>query len=228
MNRLIRPALMRGFPMLPRGGTSGRDRKSVAAKVLPVALLACVGLSACGGSSVSTTTSATANPSAISAQATGAGTTSTTSTGALTRTTPVRSKPQPTAAASARHFAVVRECLLKYGIILPRRPPGSGRGVGEGSQLPKGMTREQFRAALVKCGGGSRAVGGSGGRPALSSPRLRQALVSFVACLRQDGIDMPAPNTSGKGPIFSTKGIDVRSPQFKKAELKCRAVLHAG
>jgi hypothetical protein len=210
---------------------SSRRRKSVAAKALPVALLACVGLTACGGSSASTTTSTTANASATSTQATGAGTTSTTSTtpaGASTGRTPVRNRPRPTAAASARHYATVRECLLKDGITLPSRPPGSGPGSRGGSQLPKGMTREQFRAALVKCGGGSRAPGGVGGRPALSSPRFRQALVSFVACLRQDGINLPAPNTSGKGPIFNAKGIDVKSPQFRKAEVKCRAVLHAG
>jgi hypothetical protein len=41
-------------------------------------------------------------------------------------------------------------------------------------------------------------------------------------------VNIPAPNTSGNGPIFNTKGIDTASTQFKTAETKCSAVLRGG
>jgi hypothetical protein len=212
---------------------SSRRRKSAATFALPVALLACIGLTACGGSSASTTTSTTANAAATSTQATGAATTATTPAGTSTGTTPAGT-PGSAARPGAGRFAAVRACLQKDGVTLPRPPAGGGRGgfagADGGLQLPKGMTRAQYHAALVKCGGGDfRGPGATGGKGrALDSPRFRQALTSFATCLRQNGVNIPMPNTSGKGPIFGTKGIDVKSPQFKRAELKCRATLLAG
>jgi hypothetical protein len=94
--------------------------------------------------------------------------------------------------------------------------------------LPKGVTRAQFQAALRKCGAGNavRAFGpnGPGSQPA-NNPLFRQALVKYAECLRQNGVNLPAPNTSGKGPIFSTKGLNPSSPQFRAATMKCRATL---
>jgi hypothetical protein len=52
--------------------------------------------------------------------------------------------------------------------------------------------------------------------------------VRFAACLRQSGINVGEPNTSGKGPVFDTRGINTGSPQFKAASAKCRAVLLFG
>jgi hypothetical protein len=39
--------------------------------------------------------------------------------------------------------------------------------------------------------------------------------------MRASGVKLPAPNTSGKGPIFNTKGIDTSSSTFKAADGKC-------
>jgi hypothetical protein len=77
-------------------------------------------------------------------------------------------------------------------------------------------------------GGNFGAAGALNGKHTFSSPRFRQALTKFAACLRQNGVNLPAPNTSGKGPVFPTKGINPSSPQFKAAEIKCRSVLRAG
>jgi len=90
------------------------------------------------------------------------------------------------------------------------------------------MTRSQFEAALKKCGGNDLAA--RAGRPGagfrrVSSPAFKQALTKYAECLRQNGINLPAPNTSGKGPIFSTKGVNTASPQFRAATMKCRASL---
>ncbi|HSZ71004.1 MAG TPA: hypothetical protein VK756_11680 [Solirubrobacteraceae bacterium] len=119
-------------------------------------------------------------------------------------------------------------------MTLPQHPAGAGPGgfLGGGARrtptLPKGMTRAQYEEVLKKCGGGFRGPGlAAGGRHTFDSPRFRQALVAFSACLRQHGVNVPEPNTSGKGPVFNTKGIDTKSPQFRQAEVKCRAVLLA-
>jgi len=227
-------------------------RKPSAIMALPIMLLACAGLSACGSSSSSTSSTA-ANAAATSTPAAGATTPATSTPGTSTsgaNTTgkgatgtsgaPPAGTPgsgSPSRAGAAR-FAAVRECLQKNGVTLPARPAGGAaptRGAGgfpggaRGAlKLPKGMTRAQYQAVLAKCGGGFH-PGSSGGAPrAFDSPRFRQALTSFAACLRQNGIAIPAPNTSGKGPIFSTKGIDTASAKFKEAEKKCRPALIAG
>jgi hypothetical protein len=128
----------------------------------------------------------------------------------------------------------VRECLQKNGITLPQRPPGQrgahpggpsgflgGDGAG-GPQLPNGVTRAQMQAALKKCGAGGQFRRG-GAR--LQSPAYKAALAKFAACMRENGVNVPAPNTSGNGPIFSTKGLNTASAQFRSAELKCRSDL---
>jgi hypothetical protein len=39
--------------------------------------------------------------------------------------------------------------------------------------------------------------------------------------MRKNGVNLPAPNTSGKGPVFDTKGIDTSGARFKAADAKC-------
>jgi hypothetical protein len=204
-----------------------RSRRRPAANVaLPILLLACGGLTACGGSSSSMSSSpAAANAAAASTAAQATGTTSaaqptaTAPTAQATGTTPTAPAGGPTATG----LAAVRECLQKNGVTLPQRPAGGGTGASP--TLPKGMTRAQYLEVLKKCGRGFGGARATGVRPALNNQRFRQAVASFAACLRQNGIDVPAPDTSGKGPIFSTKGIDTSSPKFKQAKLKCRASL---
>jgi hypothetical protein len=233
---------------------SPKRRKPATATALMILLafglaLAAIGLAACGGSSSSTPTPAAANAAATGASTSGTNTsaTNTTTSGTSTigttttsggtqststapaSTTPAAAAPAPSGRPNGGHFTAVRECLQKDGITFP----GSGNFFGgRGSaRLPKGMTRAQFTEALKKCGGGvGGARGGHFGHPlgAFNSPRFRQALAQFTACLRQNGINVPAPNTSGKGPVFDTKGINTSSPQFRAASMKCRGALLAG
>jgi hypothetical protein len=184
-------------------------RSKSAAAVALVLLFAGLVLAACGSSSGKTTSSATASAS--------------TSTTAGTSTT---GAPK---GAGAGRFAALRECMAKNGITLPKRTPGARPrpgaggflGGGAGPQLPKGVTRAQYEAALKKCGGSSAFRGG--GRA--SSPAFKQALAKFAACMRENGVKLPEPNSSGKGPIFNTKGIDTGSAQFQAAEKKCSTSL---
>jgi hypothetical protein len=204
-----------------------------AVALLTVLVLACLGLTACGGSSGSST-----NASATGSAATSASGASTSGGSSAQSTNGGSSAAQGTAPGAGRQrFSAIRECLQKNGVKLPERTPGSsGPAGGQGAPggfpgagaLPKGVTRAQFEAALKKCGGGN--FGARSGRPGagfrrVNSPVFIQALAKYAACLRQNGIDIPAPNTSGKGPIFSTKGINTASPQFKAATMKCRASL---
>lgn len=212
--------------------TDTGSRRPAAAAIF-ILLLACIGLTACGGSSSTTSSSANAaatDTSTAGTPSTGSSSTGTTSTGS-SATAPGAAGRGP---GSAR-FAALRECLQKNGITQPQRAPGGRPPAGAGGfpaaggpTLPKGVTRAQYEAALKKCGAGNgfagRGVAGRGGGR-VNSPVFTQALAKYAACLRQNGINVPAPDTSGKGPVFNTKGINTSSPQFRSATTKCRGTL---
>jgi hypothetical protein len=180
------------------------NRRKPAAAATLVALLAALLLSACGGSSKSSSSTASA-----------------------TTTSGTKTANGGTHGQFGARGAALRTCLQKNGITLPQRKPGQqgkgkggpfgAGGTGGGIQLPKGVTRAQLQAAFKKCGGGSFRGGGQ----ALAGPGGAQRFAKFSACMRKNGVNLPAPNTSGKGPIFNTKGIDTKGAAFKAADAKC-------
>lgn len=190
---------------------SKSSRPATAAVVLVLVSLV---LAACGGSSGTSTTTAT------SASSTAPGS-----------STPATTKGRFPGGA---RFAALRECLKKNGISLPARTPGKRPGPGAGGLLggdtgpvlPKGVNRTQYEAILKKCGSGFAAGRFGAGRDRFNSPEAKKALVKFAACMRENGVKIGEPNTSGKGAIFDTKGIDTTSPQFAAAERKCQSYLH--
>jgi hypothetical protein len=217
---------------MPHISIKGRHSRAVTPLIPLAATLVAVslGLAACGGSS-STTTQTTAN-----AAATGAATTGTTST---TGTTPSASAPSGTSSTGTTpagrpnpaRFAGLRACLAKKGITVPQRIPGAGGvpGSAPATPLPKGMTRAQFGEALKSCGGGGFAGNHFRRAPGVfKNGGFHKALARFASCLRQNGVNIGEPNTTGKGPIFDTKGINTGSPQFKAASAKCRSTLFSG
>jgi hypothetical protein len=144
----------------------------------------------------------------------------------------------PSSSGRSHRFTAVRECLQKDGITLPKRTPGKSPGsspggapggfggAGAAPTLPKGVTRAQYEADLKKCGGfGAGRFPGAATR--LTSPVFKAALAKFATCMRENGENVPAPNASGKGPIFSTKGLNTTSTQFKSAQTKCSTVLRS-
>jgi hypothetical protein len=182
-----------------------RRKPATVALGLMALLLVSLGLAACGSSSSgSSSTTATASAS--------------TGTGGK--------------GPNAGRFAAVRECLQKNGVTLPAFKPGQhGQpqargpfGGAGGRQLPKGVNKTKYEAAIKKCGGGTFAGRGGGGAR-FKSPAYKAALAKFATCLNQNGVKVPAPNTSGNGPVFDTKGINTSSAQFKAAEAKCQSDL---
>lgn len=179
---------------------SARRRLRAAIALFAVVILA-VTLAACGGSSSS-----------------GSGATNSAST-------------TKQAGSSSSRFASLRACLQKEGINLPSTPsggsgrPGSGgppSGGQGGFKLPEGVSRTKFQEAIKKCGGGGFA---GGARPGFNSSSAKAALTKYAACMRENGVNLPTPNTNGKGPVFNTKGINTSSETFKTAQKKCQSDL---
>ncbi|HTU78840.1 MAG TPA: hypothetical protein VMF09_08795 [Solirubrobacteraceae bacterium] len=174
--------------------------------------LAALALAACGSSSTNSSSTAATSADASSSTAPGSST-----TGAP--------------AGRSGRFAAVRECLKKNGITLPEHKPGQRPGAGGfyggagSSRLPAGVSRSQFEAAMKKCGGGFKPGRYPGAGNRYESPAAKQALAKFASCMRENGVNVPAANTSGKGPIFSTKGLNTNSATFKSALSKCRSDL---
>jgi hypothetical protein len=133
-----------------------------------------------------------------------------------------RAHPRPARAKRARPW---RTGSPPCANASRRTAPG---GLPGGGSLPKGVTRAQFEAVLKKCGGnfrGGNFTHGFNGGAHFNSPAVKQALNRFAACMRENGVDVPAPNTSGKGPIFNTNGLNTASSTFRAAEAKCRSDL---
>jgi hypothetical protein len=82
------------------------------------------------------------------------------------------------------------------------------------------VSQSTYEAARKKCG--ATAAGGAG---RANSPAFKQAVSKFAACMRENGVNVPAPNTSGKGPVFNTKGLNTTSATFKAAQTKCASLL---
>jgi hypothetical protein len=167
-----------------------------AAAVLAL-VLASLLLAACGssGKSSSGTTSSSANG--------GSGATSSTAQ-STTATQPER----------------LRACLKKLGIEVPD-------SVSTISDLlahaPKGVSRAQLVSAVQNCGGIGPGLATT--PPRTSAAAYRQAFVNFVSCMRRQGVNLPDPNTSGKGPVIDTKGVDTSSPKYTAAAAKCAPIL---
>lgn len=182
------------------------------------ALAACGSASSSSNTTSSTTASASASGSSSSSGAAGGG------------------------ANSARRAQLV-SCLKSHGVTLPSRPAGSPPPGGGGSGTGTGTTgtgtgttprrgfffggggarniSPKMQAAFKACGaqfgfrGGAR--GGFGGRIS------HTAITSFVTCVKQHGYNLPAPNFSGKGPIFP-RNIETNA-KFQAASKACQHLL---
>jgi hypothetical protein len=114
----------------------------------------------------------------------------------------------------------LRACMKKQGI----EAPSSVSTIADLlAHTPKGVTREQLLAAVQGCGGIG--AGLADVKPHASGTAYKKAFVDFVACMRQQGVNLPAPNTSGKGPVVDTKGFDTTGAKYKAAAKKCAPII---
>jgi hypothetical protein len=189
-----------------------------------VTLVAGGALAACGSaSSSSTTTSSTTASASASGSSPGAA--------------------AGGGANSARRTQLV-SCLKAHGVSLPARPAGGFRppaGGGSGSGGGTGTTgtgtsttprrgflfgggganiTPKMRAAFQACGA---QFGFAGGGGAFRGRISHTAITSFVTCVNQHGYKLPAPNFSGKGPIFP-RNIETNA-KFQAASKACQHLL---
>jgi hypothetical protein len=205
-------AMPSGFPP-----SVHRARRRPTLALLGLALAVTFALAACGGSS-STTTATSASSTTGASGATG---------------------------TSTARRAAVTACLKKAGLSLPARPggaggpgggarPGGGAGflLGGGGGGPTGAAGAQFAkltAALKACGitgglgGGGRGLGGAGGLR--NSAAYKARITSYVTCVRKNGFNLPSPNLSGTGPVFSSSQVNTKDPKFVAASAKCASLL---
>jgi hypothetical protein len=128
----------------------------------------------------------------------------------------------------------VAACLRQHGVALPNRPPGGRPRSGArrrggflfgGGPNASPAQRRKLQAAFQACGG--RAGGFRRFNPG-SNPAFKAALAKYVACVRKNGFDLPAPNTSGKGPVFDPSKVNRKDPKFVAASAKCQVLLQQG
>jgi hypothetical protein len=115
------------------------------------------------------------------------------------------------------------------------RPGGFRRFGGTGASGAHGFPggNSQDAAAFKACGadfGGGFAGGGlgraaSGATFNVKSAADRAAVTNYVACVRKHGFDMPSPNFSGKGSVFSSSQVDRSNPKFTAASAACQSLL---
>jgi hypothetical protein len=165
------------------------------------ALVAATAVAACGSSSSSSSSSSSASAPGSAGQA--------------------------SASAPSANRATLAACLKKHGVTLPARrpggggPPGGAPGAGGppaggGGFAGGAAANPKFRAAFQACGG-RRPTGST------SNPTFRAAIVKYVTCVRQHGYNLPNPNFTGKGSVFSAK---IRSdPKFVSASKSCQSLL---
>ena len=180
-------------------------------------------LSACGGSSSPSSTTAADNVNATGSSGPAAG-----------------APGGATGAAGAARRSALATCLKKYGVTLPSFG-ATGASGASGRHFPFGATGASGRPAggfpggggrgfasnpklaqaLQKCGG----LGGFGatGRTGAVSTRIRTELTSFVACMKKHGETLPTPNLSGTGSVFGN--VSQTTATFKTAYAQCKGIL---
>ena len=102
---------------------------------------------------------------------------------------------------------------------------GAGPGGSEGGPVGFNISEEQ-RSCLKEKGvelpefkGGP---GGKGGPPNMNSAAFKKQVKGYVACVRENGYELPEPNFSGEGPIF--KKSESESAAFRKASEQCQGL----
>ncbi len=131
-----------------------------------------------------------------------------------------------------------RSCLKKKGAELPEPgqggPPAGGPPEGtppEGGPPaggpPQGFGKggAKMKKAFEECGVELPRSKPEG--PPMNSGAFRKSIKEYVACMGENGVELPEPNLSGEGPVFEESEVDREDPKFKAANEKCQSRLGA-
>lgn len=127
-----------------------------------------------------------------------------------------------------------RTCLKEKGIELPEPGEGGGPPEGfEGGEPPEGFEPpeggeppagfeggEMNTKAFEECG--VEMPQGKPGGANVDSGAFQKQIKEYAACVRENGYDLPEPNLSGEGPVFSESEVDQSDPKFKEASEACQ------
>ncbi len=122
---------------------------------------------------------------------------------------------------AALEFAV---CMREHGIDMPVPEEGGVFHVDPGTG-PGDLNPEKFREAEREC----RHLLPDLGRPPSAEERakMNDAMLAFVRCMRDEGIDMPDPQDGGL--ILDRRqggaGFDPEDPEFQAAHRRCERFL---
>jgi hypothetical protein len=141
-----------------------------------------------------------------------------------------------------------QKCLQEQGVELPEfkggeggppsggEPPAGGE-LPEGGEPPQGEKpeggapgfggeqSEEMKEAFEACGVETPEPGQGQGGPNTNSAAFKKQVQKYVACVRENGYDLPSPNLSGEGPVFDESEVNQEDPEFKKASEKCQSLL---
>ena len=123
----------------------------------------------------------------------------------------------PASAASKRSANACRRTASRCRSAPPGRDarpaPAASSAVWAVRQLPKGVTPRAIRSSREKVR--RPRAGRRWGR--LKNPVYQKALASFATCMRENGVNVPQPNTSGTGP-----GLQHQRTEHRKRPVQSR------
>lgn len=114
-----------------------------------------------------------------------------------------------------------RSCLKEKGVELPE--PGQGGPPAGGPPQGFGKGGAKMKKAFKECG--VELPQGKPGAPPINSGAFRKSIKEYVACMGENGYELPEPNLSGEGPVFKESEVDRESSKFKAANEKCQSRL---
>jgi hypothetical protein len=232
-----------------------KARRARVIATLGIGLLAAVVLAACGGSSSpkATANSAATNSASSAPRSTGAtGATATAARAKLLACLKKNGVTLPAGGFGGRRFGA-SGAGPRFGASGASGARGAGRRFfgatgasgASGARFPGGggafAGNSKFAAAFAKCGGAAGFGGGFGrgrfgatgasGAPGpaggVANPQYRTEVISYAACMKKNGVDLPKPNFSGTGFVFGTK-VKRTTSAFIAANAKCQGLLSAG
>jgi hypothetical protein len=133
--------------------------------------------------------------------------------------------PKDTAAQQKKDAEQMRlkwaQCMRDHGIDVP--DPGQN-----GAVTIKGADAQQFQDAQNAC---KKYAPNGGNGPGKVDQKTIDQLTKFAQCMRDHGIPMQDPDTSGGGVRMTTGGggaVDPNSDQFQQAQQACQQYMPQG